>query len=35
VRGIWYRLVIKSLYTLPGPDWPPIILKEGEQWVTR
>lgn len=35
VRGIWHRLVIKSLYGLPGPDWPPIIVRDGERWVTR
>lgn len=35
VRGLWYRLAIKSLYRLPGPDWPPIIVEEGKQWVIR
>jgi glycosyltransferase involved in cell wall biosynthesis len=35
VRGIWYHLAIKSLYRLAGPDWPPIIVEDGKQWVIR
>lgn len=25
VRGLWYRMAIKNLYSLPAPDWPPVI----------
>src|SRR5690348_11118280 len=25
VRGLWHRVAIRSLYGMPGPDWPPVI----------
>lgn len=34
VRGIWQRVVTRSLYHLPGPDWPPVIQYEiGKGWI--
>lgn len=35
VRGLWYRLAIRSLYRLPGPDWRPIITGNGGQWAIQ
>jgi len=35
VRGVWYRLAIKSLYRLPGLEWRPIIVEDGEHWAIR
>jgi hypothetical protein len=32
VRGLWQRLVMGSLYRLPGPDWPPVIRRQGDRW---
>lgn len=32
VRGAWQRVVMKSLYRMPGPDWPPIIRDDGRRW---
>jgi glycosyltransferase involved in cell wall biosynthesis len=34
VRGLWYRLVTKSLYKMPGPDRAPVIGYDAERgWV--
>jgi hypothetical protein len=33
VRGIWRRIVLKSLYQLPGPDWPPMITYGTGGWT--
>jgi hypothetical protein len=35
VRGLWQRVVIDSLYRIPGPDWPPVIRYEKDKWVNR
>lgn len=35
VRGVWQRVVIRGLYRLPGPDWPPVIEDRGSQWAIR
>jgi glycosyltransferase involved in cell wall biosynthesis len=35
VRGLWQRVVIDSLYRIPGPDWPPVIRYENDKWVNR
>jgi glycosyl transferase family 2 len=35
VRGLWQRIVVKSLYQVPGPDWPPIIEYHADKWVLR
>lgn len=35
VRGLWYRLAIKSLYRLPGPDWAPVIENRNGAWRLR
>jgi glycosyltransferase involved in cell wall biosynthesis len=34
-RGFWWRTVMKGLYQLPGPDWPPIIEYQTDKWVLR
>jgi glycosyltransferase involved in cell wall biosynthesis len=35
VRGLWQRFLIDGLYRIPGPDWPPLIRYENDQWVYR
>jgi glycosyltransferase involved in cell wall biosynthesis len=35
VRGIWQRLVLKSLYQLAGPDCPPVVADQENKWVIR
>jgi hypothetical protein len=35
VRGIWQRVALKSLYHLAGPDWPPVVVDQENQWVIR
>jgi hypothetical protein len=35
VRGIWQRLAVESLYQLAGPDWPPVVQDQENQWVIR
>jgi glycosyltransferase involved in cell wall biosynthesis len=35
VRVLWQRLVINSLYRMPGPDWPPVIRYADTKWVIR
>jgi glycosyltransferase involved in cell wall biosynthesis len=35
VRGIWRRVVMNSLYGLPGPDWPPVIEYQWDKWGMR
>lgn len=35
VRGFWQRIVMNSLYQVPGPDWPPIIEYHADKWVLR
>jgi hypothetical protein len=35
VRVLWQRLVINSLYQMPGPDWPPVIRYADTKWVIR
>jgi hypothetical protein len=35
IRGIWQRLALKSLYHLAGPDWPPVVVDQENQWVIR
>src|SRR5271168_4238155 len=35
VRGLWQRGVVRNLYRLPGRDWPPRIVDEGDGWVMR
>jgi hypothetical protein len=32
VRGLWYRLAMRSLYGMHGPDWPPVIEYGDESW---
>jgi hypothetical protein len=32
VRGVWQRVVMKSLYGMPGPDWPPLIKYQDDRW---
>jgi hypothetical protein len=34
LRGIWQLTVIKALYQMPGPDWPPFIEYQGT-WRMR
>jgi len=35
VRGLWYRLAIRGLYRLPGPDWTPVIENHDGPWGMR
>jgi glycosyltransferase involved in cell wall biosynthesis len=35
VRGLWQRGVIRSLYRVPGPDWPPVIRYGWNKWQMR
>ena len=35
VRGIWQRVALKSLCHLAGPDWPPVVVDQENQWVIR
>jgi glycosyltransferase involved in cell wall biosynthesis len=35
VRGLWYRLAIRGLYGMRGPDWPPVIEYGDESWRLR
>src|SRR6266849_6638706 len=35
VRGLWYRLAIRGLYRVPGPDWPPVIEYGRDTWRLR
>jgi len=35
VRGLWQRGFIRSLYRVPGPDWPPVIRYGSEDWFMR
>jgi glycosyltransferase involved in cell wall biosynthesis len=35
VRGLWYRVAIKSLYNLPGRDWAPVIVERDGTWVVQ
>jgi glycosyltransferase involved in cell wall biosynthesis len=35
VRGLWRNLVMKNLYSMPGPDWPPVIEYAKNGWVIR
>jgi glycosyltransferase involved in cell wall biosynthesis len=32
VRGLWSRVVIRSLYSVPGPDWAPVIVAKDSRW---
>jgi glycosyltransferase involved in cell wall biosynthesis len=35
VRGLWQRTVMKGLYRMPGPDWPPVIRHENNRWIAK
>ena len=35
IRGAWQRGVIKALYRMPGPDWPPVIEDQENKWGIR
>jgi glycosyltransferase involved in cell wall biosynthesis len=35
VRGLWWHIIMKHLYLMPGPDWPPLIVYEGKDWLMR
>jgi glycosyltransferase involved in cell wall biosynthesis len=35
VRGFWHLAAINSLYTVRGPDWPPVIEWDDRQWRFR
>ena len=35
VRGLWQRVVIRGLYGVPGPDWPPLIEYRENEWGLR
>jgi glycosyltransferase involved in cell wall biosynthesis len=35
LRGLWYRAAIKSLYTVRGRDWPPVIEWDDREWRFR
>src|SRR6266478_3037365 len=35
VRGLWHLVAIRSLYGMPGPDWPPVIEYGEESWRLR
>jgi hypothetical protein len=35
VRGLWYRLAVRSLYRIPGSDWPPVIEYGESGWRFR
>lgn len=35
VRGLWHRVAIHGLYSLPGPDWTPVIVEGDNGWVAR
>jgi glycosyltransferase involved in cell wall biosynthesis len=35
VRGLWYRLAMRGLYGMRGPDWPPVIEYGDEGWRLR
>jgi len=32
VRGLWQRGVMRPLYRVPGPDWPPVIHYGWDSW---
>jgi hypothetical protein len=29
---LWDRALVKPLYSLPGPDWPPVVWHDGHRW---
>jgi Glycosyl transferase family 2 len=35
LRGFWHLAAINSLYTVRGPDWPPVIEWDDRQWRFR
>jgi glycosyltransferase involved in cell wall biosynthesis len=35
LRTLWQRFVLRSLYRLPGPDWPPVIEHRNNRWAFR
>jgi Glycosyl transferase family 2 len=35
IRGLWQRLVMNTLYWMPGPDWPPVIEYRDDVWLLR
>ncbi len=35
LRGLWYRVAIKSLYNVRGTDWPPLIEWDDREWRFR
>jgi hypothetical protein len=35
IRGLWQRIVMRGLYRLPGPDWPPVIEHRANVWAFR
>jgi glycosyltransferase involved in cell wall biosynthesis len=35
VRGLWYRIAIRGLYGMRGPDWPPVIEYGENSWRLR
>ena len=35
VRGLWQRGVIRPLYRVPGPDWPPVIHYGWDSWFMQ
>jgi glycosyltransferase involved in cell wall biosynthesis len=32
VRGLWQRVAMRSLYRMPGPDWPAVIKYQDDRW---
>ena len=32
---LWDRLLVKPLYSLPGPDWPPLVWHDGHRWRVK
>jgi hypothetical protein len=35
VRGLWYRVAIRGLYGVRGPDWAPVIEYGDNGWRMR
>jgi FkbM family methyltransferase len=35
VRGLWWHIIMNNLYSMPGPDLPPVIVYGKEGWIIR
>jgi hypothetical protein len=32
---LWEHALVKLLYSLPGPDWPPLVWHDGDRWQLK